>query len=619
MKYYDPFILPFTIGLYFIFTFLVVKYAIWIFRLPKPDLQKIGKGFFTVKTFSAAKEVFMESLLHRKVFKVNPVLGYMHMSLAMGWFLLILFGKIGTLSFTQDFFNPLHYAIFFKFFEPQDPHFFYSKTYCFLMDTFLLFILTGVGLAVFKRFRSKVFGLKKTTKTRLGDKFALSALWLIFPFRLLAESFTSGLHHSGHYLTGNLGIFFAGFLPLEILVYPSWWAYSLALGVFFVALPFSRYMHIPTEMFLIFLRNYGIKTGNEFSSFSKAEILSCPRCGICIDKCQLTVAGCENAQPVYFLQDVRNNELTPDLAMNCLQCGRCEEFCPVGIDIKKLRLIPRKELTSDNADFGYLPAAETRKADVVFFAGCMTHLTPGIKKAMKNILVQAKTNYWFLDEDGGVCCGRPLILAGETDSARQLIDYNRKLIFDSGAKTLVTSCPICLKVFKKEYDLDIEILHHSEFILRLVELGQIRLKKQLTRVAYHDPCELGRGSGIYDEPRNLIKKTGTLVGSETEREQSLCCGNSLGSFRLSAAQANLIMKDALDSLTTGNPDILATSCPLCKKTFSKAGKIPVKDIAEITSEAICSNQDSMPEKKDFLAKNKDFDECCVCELEEEII
>ena len=238
---------------------------------------------------------------------------------------------------------------------------------------------------------------------------------------------------------------------------------------------------------------------------------------------------------------------------------------------------------------------------------------------MKNILDQAETDYWFLDEDGGVCCGRPLILAGETDSARQLIDYNRKLIFDSGAKILVTSCPICLKVFKKEYHLDVEILHHSEFILRLVEQGKIMLKKQLTRVAYHDPCELGRGSGIYDEPRNLIKKTGTLVGSETEREQSLCCGNSLGSFRLSTAQADLIMKDALDSLTTGNPDILATSCPLCKKTFSKAGKIPVKDIAELTSEALYSNKDSIPEKKDLLEKNKDFDECCVCQVEEEII
>ncbi len=399
MKYYDPFTLPFTIGLYFIFVFLTVKYTIWIFQLSKPDLLKIRKGLFTAKTFSATKEVFMESLLHRKVFKVNPMLGYMHMSLALGWFLLIVFGKIGTLSFTKDFFNPLHYAIFFKFFEPHDPHFFYSRTYCFLMDTFLLFILTGLGLAIFKRFKSSVFGLKKTTKTRLGDKLALTALWLIFPFRLLAESFTSGVYHSGHYLTGNLGDFFAGFLPLQSLMYPAWWAYSLSLGIFFVALPFSRYMHIPTEMFLIFLRNYEIKTGNEFSGFSKAEILSCSRCGICIDQCQLTVAGTDGAQPVYILQALKNNELTPELAMNCLQCGRCEEFCPVGIDIKQLRLIPRKELTADNAVFGYLPAFETIRTDVVFFAGCMTHLTPGIKKAMKNILDQATINYWFMDED----------------------------------------------------------------------------------------------------------------------------------------------------------------------------------------------------------------------------
>jgi len=606
MKYYDPFTLPFTIGLYFIFTFLIITYTTWIFRLSKADLLKIRKGIFTGKTFLATKEIFLESLLHRKVFKVNPVLGYMHMSLALGWFLLIVFGKIGTLSFTQDFFNPLHYAIFFKFFQPHDPSFYYSRTYCFLMDSFLLFILTGLLLAIIKRFKSKIFGLRKTTKTRLGDKLALSALWLIFPLRLLAESFTSGAYHSGHFLTGNLGNFFAGFLPLDKLIYPAWWAYSLSLGIFFVALPFSRYMHIPTEMFLIFLRNYGIRSGDEISSFSKAEILSCPRCGICIDKCQLTVSCSDKVQPVYFLQALRNNELTPELAMNCLQCGRCEEFCPVGIDIKKLRLIPRKSLTSDNADFGYLPFTESIQAEVVVFAGCMTHLTPGIKQAMKKILDQSGINYWFMDEDGGVCCGRPLILAGESKSAKQLIDYNRKAILTSGAKTLVTSCPICLKVFKKEYNLNIEILHHSEFILRLAEEGKITLTNQPLTISYHDPCELGRGSGIYDKPRLLLQKSGTLINTAPSKEQAMCCGNSLGSFQLSGKQAELIMEDALETLMNGSPDILATSCPLCKKTFSKSPKIVVKDIAEITADTLCMQEEVIIQEQNALTEKVEF-------------
>ena len=74
MKYFDPFVLPFIIGLYVILSILIIKFSYWIIRLDKEDKRKIKKGFFSRKTLSAMKEVFMESLLHRKIFRTNPVL-----------------------------------------------------------------------------------------------------------------------------------------------------------------------------------------------------------------------------------------------------------------------------------------------------------------------------------------------------------------------------------------------------------------------------------------------------------------------------------------------------------------------------------------------------------------
>jgi Fe-S oxidoreductase len=586
MKQFDPFVLPFIVGLYFIFGILILKFSLWIIRLSEVDKSKIKKGFFTKKTVASIKEIFMESLLHRKVLKLNPVLGYMHMSLAFGWFLLIVFGKLGTLSFSHDFFNPLYFAIFFKYFEPFHPPFFYSKTYTFLMDFLLLFILSGLFLAILKRFKSKFFGLKKTTKLKIGDKFALAALWWIFPLRLLAESLTSGVYHSGHFLTGSLGDQFATFLPVHQLMYPAWWAYSLSLGIFFIALPFSRYMHIPTEMLFIFLKNYGIKTEKEYTSFSEIEINSCPRCGICIDQCQLNVAGDGGSSAVYFLQSLRNKEVSPELAMNCLQCGKCEEVCPVDLNLKNLRLTQRNNLSLDQSDFDFLPNHFPVHTKVLYFAGCMTHLTPGIKNSIVKIFETANVDYLFMDKDGGGCCGRPLMLAGEINSAKKLMDYNRELIQNSGARYLVTSCPICYNVFKEEYDLKIEVLHHTTYLWQLIEQKRIELFVKPDRIAYHDPCELGRGSGIYEAPRQIIEKTATLVSSAHEGKNAPCCGNSLANCRLSTKQIDLIRKDALDSLLISNPDVLATSCPLCKKTFAKSASIPVKDIAEIVAESM---------------------------------
>jgi Fe-S oxidoreductase len=608
---FDPFVIPFNIGLYFILIYAVTRSVIWFRELSRPDKLRLQRGFFGNAFALSLKEIFMESLIHRKILKTNLRLGYMHMSLAFGWFLLILFGTIEADVFGTKHLNAPYKAIFFRFFNPEHGRSGFEADYGFLMDLILAFILSGLLLAIIKRFYSRVVGMKKTTKLRLTDRIALTALWMIFPSRLLAESFTSSSYGTGSFLTGSLGSFLGTFLPAQEMAYPFWWLYSLSLGTFFVLLPITRYMHIPAELFLIFMRNSGIKTGDKAGTFSEVEVHSCSSCGLCIDTCQLNhSAGITTIQSAYLMKGLRNNNDVTEIAENCLMCGRCDQVCPVGIELYPIRMMQRRKESIDHEyrnsyngylrsripvlakkeseppSYNYLPVNEPVKTDIIYFAGCMTHLTPSIKNSMVEILDASGLDYLFMDEQGGACCGRPLMLAGQDREARELINFNSQLIWKTGASTLVTSCPICYKVFRESYHLDAEILHHSQFIKRLIDENKISLRFIRKKVVYHSPCDLGRGSGVYDEPREVLNFVSRLEKSTYDDANSQCCGGSLGNLKLSSGQKRKVASDAADILTGNNPDILATACPLCKKTFSAATKTRVADISELVAEAL---------------------------------
>lgn len=617
---FDPFVIPFNIGLYFILFYAVGRSIIWFRELSRPDKLRLQRGFFGKAFGQSLKEIFMESLIHRKILKTNPRLGYMHMSLAFGWFLLILFGTIEADVFGAKHLNPPYKAIFFKFFNPEHGKAGFEAFYAFLMDFILLFILSGLFLAITKRVWSGIVGMKRATRLKSLDKVALTALWLIFPARLMAESLTSGVYQTGSFLTGTLGAWLASFLPAEQLAYPFWWLYSLSLGTFFLLLPVTRYLHIPTELFLIFMRNSGIKTGDKSGSFSEVQVYSCSSCGICIDQCQMNyAAGITDIQSAYLMNTIRNDRETSDIAFNCLLCGRCDEKCPVGIELSPVRMIQRRESETEpgfknlwkgyfrkksHADtlksnghhtYDYLPEdQDIERADVLYFAGCMTHLTPSIIRSMIRILDASGLKWAFLDKDGGACCGRPLMLAGRDKEARELINYTSKLIWKSGARTLVTSCPICYKVFRESYYLDAEVLHHTQFIKNLIDDEVVKMNFLNRRVVYHTPCELGRGSGVYEEPAEVISHVALLEETDYENENSLCCGGSIANLKISYRDRQKIAADAAARLTENNPEILVTSCPLCKKTLGQATNTRVADISEVVAEAVALTQ---PEKR----------------------
>ena len=598
---FNLFVLPFSLGLIYIVYSIIMHYKRWIKALPAVDKVKLSTGLRTPsKIFASLKEIFLEGLIHRKLWRHNPLLGYMHMSFALGWFLLIFLGNLESRIYHGAYINAPYYPIFLKFFIHDRLVLFFEiftvpAFFRFIMDFLLLFVLSGLMLAFIKRKQSKWFGMKGTTKHSLFDRVALSCLWMIFPMRLLAESYTAGYFGGGGgFLTQNLGnlLIMVTPGPAELIAYFFWWSYSLVLGLFFIMMPYSRYMHIPSELLLIIFRHCGIQPKKWGSSFTDLEAYSCSRCGVCIDACQLnTAAGITNIQAVYLIRGQREQYIPEDIALTCMLCGRCQEACPVGIKVDSLRLLKRREIGSGQlSDYSYLSVVHPGSADIIYFAGCMSHLTPSIPIAMEGILQEAGVKYLFLDREGSVCCGRPLMLAGKDKQANELIEFNSRLIRLSRAKLLVTSCPICYKVFRETYNLPIRIQHHSQFLLELVKEGKIALQTQHRRVVYHDPCDLGRGGNVYEAPRELLRKISDLEPSFQERTEALCCGGSLGLMNASSTERSKVTKNALGYLLAGNPEILATACPLCKKTFSVHSQTEVRDIAELVHDAIPGRQ-----------------------------
>lgn len=575
---------PFSIGVVILFAVLIYKAVKWYAGFTKFDKIRIRKGFFTNKTLKSIKEAFNDGLLHVSIFRRNPMLGYMHMSLAFGWFLLIVIGHLESVVTLGTFRFPFYYAVFLRYFNPPSVHPVNSEIFKHVMDLLLLFVLSGVSLAYFKRINKRIFGMKRTTKLKIPDKMALTSLWFIFPLRLFAESLSAGIKHNGGFLTQPLGDSLVRVLNVYTWEYPVWFAYSCSLGLFFVFLTSSRYAHIPTEILYIFLRNYGIKLKKKYNTYTNVQVYSCSRCGMCLDICQLNDANI-HTQSVYLIKHIRSNNLTDDVLFNCLLCGKCQEACPVHIDINDLRITQRIESTRQyNSSYHYLTEMEAPPSKVVYFAGCMSHLTTGIVQAMKQIFEHTGTPYWFMDEDKAPCCGRPLMQAGQYDAAMKLVEINKKAIYHSGATQLITSCPICYKVFKEDYHLkNIQVLHHTQFILKQIEQGKIAVKPTGKSFVYHDPCDLGRGSNIYEQPRDILKKYGTLIPISKEKEDALCCGGSLANIKIDMAERDAIKKHALDMYFGYKPDMLVTACPLCKKTFSRNNIYPIFDIAEVVA------------------------------------
>ena len=587
---FDPFVIPFLIGMGFVLAYCAYGILRILFQLSREDRRRFLLSLVTPATaLKNIWDIFCNCLLHVKLWKRNRLLGFMHSSIAFGWFMLILLGHVETVLFVPHRINLFYYPIFFNYFVAETDATLRGAALFFLMDFFLLLILVGIALAIIKRVRSRWFGMRRTTRPSFLDTIGLYSLWAIFPLRLLAESFTAHIS-GGSFLTIPMNWIFRQFFGNNLYMLPCWWAYSIALCMFMCVLPFTRYMHIPAEMMLIPLRNAGLRIRHPRKGFARVEVLSCPGCGVCIDACPMSAdkANLKDCT-VYLNRQIRrgNERRIREISDKCLLCGKCEELCQVGVEGPALRIAQREmRQYAVEPDYAAVDMAALREAasgsKVLYFAGCMTQLTPAVGKAFESLMHKAGVAYTWMDREGGLCCGRPMLVAGRRDAAQKLIDRNTELILSSGADTLVLSCPICYRIFTEAYHLPgVRVVHYSRYLQGLVLLGRLKLEKSDICYVYHDPCELGRGCGIYAEPRKLLGQAAMIAEAPQTKGESICCGGSLGSISLDFAAREAITRHALENLYASHADAIATACPLCLATFSRYANRPVRDLAEI--------------------------------------
>ena len=633
---YNIFVIPFLIGVALLLVICLYKYIRWIGKFNKQQRDTIKKNWFSWKIFSAVWEMFREGLLHVKIFKKNFLLGVMHQAYALGWFLLIAVGfmestftikhlqqensieRVHELEKQGSWFvkergegvldeyildqedvskinykRPIYVSIFYRYFVHDVPASFRkAHTFTNVMDGLLLYVFLGLTMAIVKIMYSRILGMRRTTRHTIVDRFSKFALWSIFPLRLLAESVTACLYGNGGFLTQTIGNLFDPMI-VQGMEHSLWMFYSVMLAVFFVTMPFTRYMHIFTELFLIYFRKIGVKESDEKSGYTMFELNACSRCGVCIQGCPLDKElGNHKVQSVYLVRSIRNQERPGKIKMiadDCLMCDRCSVDCPVGIDLNAIRRIVRNKGTLDTkGNYSYVHENKysfNAIGRIAYFGGCMSHLTPGITESMEKIFEAAGQKYWYMDKQRSVCCGRPLQQQGFLNQAAELREKNTDMIEKSGAVMLVTSCPICYRSFKTEYNLSIPVLHHTEYIDMLLKQNKIKVRKDDKKVSYHDPCELGRGCGIYEEPRNVLKRVTNLQKTKYQKDKSVCCGFNLGNTVLSVEQQTKIRNASLKNLTSKPVDTVVTACPMCKKAFIRAtNEYPVRDIAEVVAE-----------------------------------
>ncbi len=222
---------------------------------------------------------------------------------------------------------------------------------------------------------------------------------------------------------------------------------------------------------------------------------------------------------------------------------------------------------------------------MLYFRGCtVREKLPRIEMATKWILEKAHIEYRILDDEE--CCGSFLLRTGFTDDARDVMASAAEKL--KGEKVIV-SCAGCYNTLKNDYKdllgVELDVIHTSTLFEQLIKDGAIKPKKLPVNVSYHDPCHLGRHSGEYDSPREVLKATANLVEMENIKENARCCGAGGGvKSAYPEVASKLAQRRITDALET-EAEILVTSCSFCLVNLEGACQNPrgirVMDLSEI--------------------------------------
>jgi heterodisulfide reductase subunit D len=381
------------------------------------------------------------------------------------------------------------------------------------------------------------------------------------------------------------------------------------------------------------------------------EIDACTRCGECLNYCPVYAQrGEEDIDPRGKIQafksfvrsqyglwarmfgprklDDEKLKKFSEMVYRCTLCGECSVSCPVSIDAKNLWLALRETLV----EMGHYPKAAERvkdnlleahnisgdeneervdwlefldelpdhgyqkeKAQVAYFVGCVASYFPLVQKipqAFVGILDKAGADFTLLGGEEW-CCGFPLIGAGMKKEAEALIQHNVEAMKKKGVERVVFACPSCYHTWMEEYDTDIEMFHSTQYLKELIDEGKITFKEQKIKVTYHDPCDLGRASGVYEPPREILRAIPgvDLVEMEANKEGCKCCGGGGNLEMVDPDLSAALAQEKIREIQATGAETVITSCQQCVRTImttARRNKIPVKamDITEFVLSAM---------------------------------
>jgi Fe-S oxidoreductase len=314
----------------------------------------------------------------------------------------------------------------------------------------------------------------------------------------------------------------------------------------------------------------------------------------------------------------------------CASCGKCPDRCPRGVEIVDVMLAIRRiaseydvlprgirqaavSLTGEGNPWGGEREARadwasglsakkfTEGTELLYFpccTQCYDNRTRRSAVATVRILQKAGVDFGIADSEE-VCCGESIRKTGEEGAYKSLARENIKSFIDKGVRKILVSSPHCYESLRNEYPefrVDFDVLHISEYLLKLLREGRLEFTSEYPKkVAYHDPCYLGRHNGIYDPPREILKRIPglELVELTDSHQDSLCCGGGAGRIWMETPKAERLSDLRLEQAVETGASVLATFCPYCILNFEdslltsgRETDIAIKDVTEIIQDLI---------------------------------
>ena len=338
---------------------------------------------------------------------------------------------------------------------------------------------------------------------------------------------------------------------------------------------------------------YNALYGEETDIVSNSQLWSCITCAMCEERCQSGV------QYIELVKSLRARAHNVGNTGNCTHGGALESL---------MHIMAADNLKQNRLDWLDKNLKTAVESDTFYFVGCQPYFDVIFSDLGVKTTNIAKSTVKILNKLGIVpalspnerCCGHDLLWAGDVDNFARLAERNVKEISRSKAKRIVTACPEGYRTLKYDYprylgSFDFEVVHISQLLAEAVDNKKLEFRRIKKKVTYHDPCRLGRISGIYEEPRKLINAIPglELVEMPRNRANSLCCGTQAW-INCGTINKQIQVERLREAKATG-ADILLTSCPKCQihlmcamndVTLGKELAIKVEDITSLAARAL---------------------------------